>query len=264
MGYSLDLVGDNGYVVGGYTNSFGGGANHLWLLRLEDVPQNLSVSLIPFSSSIQIPASGGSFEFYAFVTNGGSDSVGVNLWTEVILPDGSVFGPLMGPALVSLNPGTTGWYRIQSVPGSAPAGNYAYMGCLGDYPNSIWASDAFPFTKTAAGDGSGIGDWNNWGDAFDSPSPAAILHPSSPCLHDPRPNPFNPTTAISYKLQASSIVSLKVYDIAGRLVAALADGWREAGSHEVTFDGSKLPSGIYFAQLTTGEYTQVQKLILLK
>jgi hypothetical protein len=65
------------------------------------------------------------------------------------------------------------------------------------------------------------------------------------------PNPFNPSTAISFKLQAASHVSLKVYDIAGRLVATLTDGWREAGTHEVMFDGSSLASGIYLYSLET-------------
>ncbi len=63
------------------------------------------------------------------------------------------------------------------------------------------------------------------------------------------PNPFNPTTAISFKLQASSYISLKVHDTAGRLVATLVEGWREAGTNEVTFDGSKLASGIYLYRM---------------
>jgi len=264
MGYSLDLVGDGGYVVGSYTNSFGGGANHLWLLRLEDVPQNMSVNLVPFSSNIQIPASGGAFEFYAFITNSGSDSAWVDLWTKVILPNGSTLGPLMGPAQVLLNPGTTGWYRSQNVPGHALAGTYTYMGNLGVYPNSIWTSDSFQFVKAAGGDGSDIGDWSNWGDAFDSPPQAAASHPSYPYLHEPRPNPFNPSTAISYELQASSFVSLKVYDTAGRLVATLVDGRREVGTHEVTFDGSGLPSGIYIYRLQVGDYAASGKMVLLK
>ncbi|RJP76889.1 MAG: T9SS C-terminal target domain-containing protein, partial [Candidatus Zixiibacteriota bacterium] len=51
---------------------------------------------------------------------------------------------------------------------------------------------------------------------------------------------------------------------AGREVAALVDGWREAGLHEVTFNASGLPSGIYFARLHAGGINQVQKLVLVK
>jgi hypothetical protein len=78
------------------------------------------------------------------------------------------------------------------------------------------------------------------------------------------PNPFNPSTAISYELRAASYVSLKVYDTAGRLVTTLADGRKEAGTHEVTFDGSKLAAGVYIARLTAGEFTAAQKMVLLK
>jgi|GEM_PF-778520 len=78
------------------------------------------------------------------------------------------------------------------------------------------------------------------------------------------PNPFNPSTALSYKLQAASHVSFRVYDTAGREVRTLVNGWREAGWHEVTFDGSDLPSGIYFVRLSAGGNTAVQKLVLLK
>ncbi|HEX7344368.1 MAG TPA: SBBP repeat-containing protein [bacterium] len=83
-------------------------------------------------------------------------------------------------------------------------------------------------------------------------------------LYPPSPNPFNPSTALSFELRAASPVSLKVYDTAGRLVATLVDGWREAGIHETVFDGSKLPSGIYLARLTAGDFSAGQKLVLMK
>ncbi|MBU1880527.1 T9SS type A sorting domain-containing protein, partial [bacterium] len=78
------------------------------------------------------------------------------------------------------------------------------------------------------------------------------------------PNPFNPTTAISIQLSALSHVNLSVYDISGRKVATLIDGFRNAGSYEVTFDGSKLASGIYFYRLTAGDYTANGKVVLMK
>jgi hypothetical protein len=78
------------------------------------------------------------------------------------------------------------------------------------------------------------------------------------------PNPFNPTSIISYELQTSSRVSLNIFDISGRLVAILIDGWREAGSHEVTFDGSGLAAGIYLVNMKAGEFTATQKIVLLR
>jgi hypothetical protein len=102
---------------------------------------------------------------------------------------------------------------------------------------------------------------DNWGEDFDVEIEAA---PSQFALLGNFPNPFNPTTALSYQLSAYSRVSLRVYDTAGREVAELVKGWREAGAHEVTFDATGLPSGIYLARLQAGELTAVQKLVLLK
>jgi hypothetical protein len=59
-------------------------------------------------------------------------------------------------------------------------------------------------------------------------------------------------------------VNLTVYDISGRKVAELVNGMRDAGSHEVTFDGSKLASGVYLYKLTAGNYTATQKMVLMK
>ncbi len=78
------------------------------------------------------------------------------------------------------------------------------------------------------------------------------------------PNPFNPTTTISFSLPKAGDVSLKVYDVTGREVQTLAEQRYEAGEHAVTFDGSALPSGIYFAQMNAGTVTQTRKMVLLK
>jgi len=78
------------------------------------------------------------------------------------------------------------------------------------------------------------------------------------------PNPFNPTTTISYSVPKARAVSVKVFDITGRMVATLVDEMLMAGEHTAVFDGSALPSGLYFAQLRAGDITQTQKMVLLK
>jgi hypothetical protein len=83
-------------------------------------------------------------------------------------------------------------------------------------------------------------------------------------LHPNYPNPFNAATVISYELRSASLVMLNVYDVAGREVAKIVDGWREAGTHEVTFDASSLTSGMYFCKLQAGDFTAVQKMVLIK
>jgi hypothetical protein len=78
------------------------------------------------------------------------------------------------------------------------------------------------------------------------------------------PNPFNPSTVISYSLPKPSQVDLKVYNITGKEVAILVNGMCDAGGHTVSFDGSDLASGIYFYRLKTGDYENVGKMVLLK
>ncbi len=78
------------------------------------------------------------------------------------------------------------------------------------------------------------------------------------------PNPFNPTTVLSYQLQVACFTELEVYDISGRLVTKLVNGWRDAGVHEVTFDGRDLASGIYFYRLTAGDFVGTGKMVLMK
>ncbi|OYV88069.1 MAG: hypothetical protein B7Z63_01375 [Ignavibacteriae bacterium 37-53-5] len=78
------------------------------------------------------------------------------------------------------------------------------------------------------------------------------------------PNPFNPTTAISYKLSALSSVTLKVYDVLGRKVETLVDTRENAGNHFVTFNGDKLASGVYFYTLEAGGVTLRKKMVLIK
>jgi uncharacterized delta-60 repeat protein len=78
------------------------------------------------------------------------------------------------------------------------------------------------------------------------------------------PNPFNPSTVISYRLSVNSFVSLKVYDITGKLVKVLVDEQKDAGSYEVRFDGTNLSSGIYFYKLETGQFTDVKRMNLVK
>ncbi len=78
------------------------------------------------------------------------------------------------------------------------------------------------------------------------------------------PNPFNPTTTINYQLPIPGKVRLAVYDVLGREVATLVDREETAGYHNVTFDGSRFASGVYFYRLSTPAYSQVQKMILMK
>jgi Secretion system C-terminal sorting domain len=78
------------------------------------------------------------------------------------------------------------------------------------------------------------------------------------------PNPFNPSTKISWQVPVGSWQTLKIYDVLGNEVATLVDEYKPAGSYEVEWNASEYPSGVYFYQLTTGNYIETMKMILLK
>lgn len=78
------------------------------------------------------------------------------------------------------------------------------------------------------------------------------------------PNPFNPSTMITYELPQASNVKIIVYDIAGRLVATLVDSRKGAGAHVVDFNASNLSSGVYLYEIQAGSFREVKKMTLIK
>ena len=78
------------------------------------------------------------------------------------------------------------------------------------------------------------------------------------------PNPFNPATKIKYSIPNSEKVLIKVYDVLGEEVKILLDEHKDAGTYEIEFDGSELTSGLYFYKITSGNFSEVRKMILLR
>ena len=88
--------------------------------------------------------------------------------------------------------------------------------------------------------------------------------PSEFILEQNYPNPFNPSTKISWQSPVSSWQTLKVYDVIGNEVAILVSEEKPAGNYAVSFDASKLSSGVYYYQLRSGEFIETKKMIYLK
>jgi len=224
---------------------------------------NITVTMVPENPPIIIPPAGGSFNWTGTVTNGETTTQTFDFWIMVTLPNGNIYGPALGPVALTLNASAQiSRVRTQAIPASAPSGNYTYTAKVGDYPSATYDSDSFPFTKSAVGDGGAwVGEWANTGESFEASVTAA---PASFALQGNYPNPFNPTTTINFSLGNADNVTLSVYDLSGRLVSTLVDGYREAGSHAVSFDASGLASGVYMYRLTAGAQTVSAKMILSK
>ncbi len=117
--------------------------------------------------------------------------------------------------------------------------------------SSIYIDDIY-FNKT--GSPAGINDPNN----------ELVKIPGEFWLFNNFPNPFNSETKIRYNLPKNTKVKMNVYNIAGRRVKTLINDNKNAGSYEIIFDGSELPSGVYLYTLEAGKYKNAKKMILLK
>ncbi|HMS35388.1 MAG TPA: T9SS type A sorting domain-containing protein [Ignavibacteria bacterium] len=88
--------------------------------------------------------------------------------------------------------------------------------------------------------------------------------PSDCRLFQNFPNPFNPSTVISYNLSYTANVNLKIYDAAGKEIRELVNKFQNAGNYSMEFIADNLPSGIYFYKLTAGNFSDVKRMILVK
>ncbi|MBU1881608.1 T9SS type A sorting domain-containing protein, partial [bacterium] len=224
---------------------------------------------LTYNSGSPVPSVGGNLYFDVYVANSSGQVQDFDAWLDVVYEGGAPTTVVMR-AFTNYQPGWTinRPNMFFPVPGAYAAGNYNFYGRVGNHPSDIWAEDSFPFTKIGALNPGGFTPFVPDGvpNPFDVISvdgtPIALTQEFA--LEGPYPNPFNPTTSIGFALPEASVVSLKIYDISGRLVKTLVDGHRDVGSHQVTFDADGLASGLYIYQLHAGSHTASGKMVLLK
>ena len=95
-------------------------------------------------------------------------------------------------------------------------------------------------------------------------STASIMIPKEFNLSPAYPNPFNPATTLRFALPEKVEVSIIIYNLQGRQVEALTDGYMDAGYHQVVWNANREASGMYFVQMIAGKYMKTQKLMLVK
>jgi len=112
-------------------------------------------------------------------------------------------------------------------------------------------------------DGKPIGD-PRWGTNYVALKPVVENVPEKFGLASIYPNPFNPTTTISFRLPENGFTTLAIYDLRGNLVSQIVNEYLTAGEYRFAFDGRHLQSGIYLCRLTAGNLTNTRKMVLLK
>jgi hypothetical protein len=183
---------------------------------------------------------------------------------------GTNYGPLLNAQNIEFTAGQTATKtKTQTVPGSIPAGTYTYSAYVGDYPtNTVWDSAGFTFSKTGIRDqGLGISPIEEWSIAVWDDSQQLTANNQQPMeymLGSAYPNPFNPSTEISYALPEAGKVTLAVFNTLGRQIATLENGYKPAGYYSVKFDGSQLSSGVYYYTIKVNSFAQTKKMLLIK
>ena len=88
--------------------------------------------------------------------------------------------------------------------------------------------------------------------------------PKNYMLLSPYPNPFNPTTTVSYEIPVNTLINIDIYNILGQEVVTLFDGMQQPGRHTITWNATDVPSGIYFCRMSTPNFQSIQKMVLIK
>ena len=105
-------------------------------------------------------------------------------------------------------------------------------------------------------------DWLSTGQAFESTQQPIVQ--GSEFTVDASPNPFNGTTTLRFQLPQAGNVKLQVFEVTGRPASPSLQGWYETGMHEIVFEGSRLPSGLYIYRLQSGGLEVSGKIMLIK
>lgn len=180
----------------------------------------------------------------------GDSQPGDGIWSKnIIFKSGSPTG-YIAYRFACMYPGAdTVHNRLQ------PLDNYSIVGCV---------APGFMLEEPASGNQ--IKLFNTWGSyaGIGIVDPSESVKEKSFSLEQNFPNPFNPTTVISYTVGKPTMVALRVYTLLGREVATLVKETKPAGSYSVTFSGAGLPSGLYFYSLQAGSFSEIRKMLLLK
>ena len=236
-----------------------------FVLEIRNEP--ISITLTPANPPIIIPETGGSFDYNIEISNNTADPQTFDVWTEILFPNGGSLQLFDVPNVTLPATVSADRDKTQTVPPGTPAGTYTYAAYVGDYQNWIIEDmESFTFVKEGMDGIYGAIDpseWISYGESFENEG-SILLIPNECTLLSAYPNPFNPETTLAWTLPQSGEAALIVYDIQGREVVRLVDGYHPAGFHQIEFNASSLTSGVYFARLISEQGQSTQKLLLLK
>jgi hypothetical protein len=236
----------------------------------------VGANVTTFSNTALGPGVGYFYRIRAFNGNGNSDYSNEANALTLIKPPINLVATAAGSNQIDLTwtdqTATETGYSIERKTGAA--GTFAEVATVGANVTAFSNNGLDPntqyFYRVRAFSANNTSPYTNEADATttalskESETLAAAANPNELFLAPNYPNPFNPSTTISYSLPEGMHVTLTVINLAGQQVATLADGYQERGVYRLTFKAANLPTGIYYAVLRAGEARQVQRMILAK
>ncbi len=239
-GYSVQQTNDGGYIIVGYTDSFGAGEDDIWLIKTDDNGDTL----------------------WTRTYGGSNDEEGFSVWQT------TDSGYVIAGYTNSFGAGEDDVWIIKTNTNGDTLWTKTVGGESSDYGESIQQTADGGYIVTGYTNSFGAGEEDVWLIKLDADSPSIVNNEIKTVdrysLEQNYPNPFNPNTTIKYQIPELSFVTLKVYDVLGSEVAILVNEEKSVGRYEIEFDATILSSGIYFYRIQAGSFVETKKMVLMK
>jgi hypothetical protein len=297
-GWSIEETSDEGYIIAGFTRSFGAGSYDVYLVKTDSLGDTVWTrtyggAAADYAWSVEETGDGGYIiagETWSFGAGMGdaflvkTDSGGDTVWTRTyggLSVDGghSVGETGDGGYIIA------GWadsfspedlYLIKTDSGGDTMWTRTYGGMDVDWGYSVEQTSDGGYIIAGGAQSFGAGDWDVYLIKTDADGLVQvtegheeILRPASWHLSQNHPNPFRAATTITYALPDAEPVTLSIYDIRGALVRNLVGGTVSAGHHQVVWDGRdarghSVASGMYFCSMEAGGSRETRRMVLLR